>query len=303
MRNLLMLLALAAPPLALLAAPLTARADEAPERYTDQAADLIGGEPAKPEDWPASVYARAGGAACSSTVVGERVVLIAAHCVSDGKSIEFAFGPQKYTAKCTHSPDYRRDTTADWALCLTDRKVDGVLPELVAQDGSWCAKGVKVRLTGYGCTRVGGTGGNDGVYRIGEAEVTSCPSRDNDTVTKGGAALCYGDSGGPAFREYDDGSREVFAVNSRGDIRTTSYLASVFTAKAKSFFTSWQEKNGAWICGYPGSGPCRGSVVPPPPPPPPAGDCKEQLAVYEQTLSLSAAKYQALKACVNGAAQ
>lgn len=285
-------------------------ADEAPERFADAdyAPTLIGGEPAKPEEWPASVYAKAGSAACSATVVGEQVVVIAAHCVGNGKTITFSAGSNSYSAKCDHHPKYRSDSTADWALCKTDKKVAGVLPELVAQDGSWCAKDVEVQLTGYGCTRPGGGGGNDGVYRIGKAKVSSCPARDNDTITKGGAALCYGDSGGPAFKWNEDGSRELFAVNSRGDIRTTSYLSTVTTQVARDWFQKWMGDNGVWICGFPGSGPCRGGTVPPPPPPPPpGGDCTAQLAAVEEgsaavgaaNASLHVAVEQ-LKACVGG---
>mgnify|MGYP001582717257 FL=1 len=230
---------------------------------------LIGGTPANPAAWPASVYAKAGGAACSAAVVADQTVLIAAHCVDDQKSITFSVGPNQYAAKCTHSPDYRGDSTADWALCKVTKKVVGVPYESLVTDGGWCAKGKKVRLTGYGCVKEGGGGGNDGVYRIGQSDVTTCPSRNNDTVTKGGAALCFGDSGGPAFVEFADGSRQLFGVNSRGDIKETSYLSSVWTAKAKSFFAGWQATNNQVLCGWPGATGCRGGTNPPPPPPPP----------------------------------
>jgi len=53
MRKLLLCLAMASASL-----PGIATADEAPERWGPT---LIGGVPAKPEDWPASVYARANG--------------------------------------------------------------------------------------------------------------------------------------------------------------------------------------------------------------------------------------------------
>ncbi len=253
---------------------------------------LIGGVPADPAKWPASVYARAGGAACSATVVAEQTVLIAAHCVDDGKAISFSVGPNQYSAKCTHSPDYKADSTADWSLCKVTTKVVGVPYESVVTDGGWCSKGKAVRLTGYGCVKEGGGGGNDGVYRIGTADVVTCPSRNNDTTTKGGAALCFGDSGGPAFVEFPDGSRQVFGVNSRGDIKTTSYLSSMWTTKAKAFLSGWQATNKQVICGWPGATGCRGGTNPPPPPPPspppPVACAKEKVAAAGAGVAVTA---------------
>lgn len=286
--------------LALLAALAPACAGTA---YAD--ADLIGGTPADPKDFPASVYAKSSGGACSATVVGERVLAIAAHCVDNGKTVSFSVGANQYSARCTHSPDYKNDDTADYTLCLIDKAVTGVEYEHLATDGSWCAKDAEVLLTGYGCIRNGGGGGNDGVYRTGKAKVTSCPSRDNDTVTKGGAALCYGDSGGPAFRVEADGARVVFGVNSRGDIRTTSYLSTWTTAKGKAFVKKWREDNGQKICGVDDDATgCRGDGAeppPPPPPPPPPADCSDELAAHADALATGSRTFAALKACLTRA--
>ncbi len=132
-------------------------------------------------------------------------------------------------------------------------------------------------LTGYGCVQPGGGGGNDGTYRIGEAKVSSIPSRDNDIVTRGGAALCFGDSGGPAFKylNAEKTKRVVISVNSRGDIRTTSYLPATHTAMAKKFFKDFAEKNGLKICGvHADAMGCR-DAVPPMPEDTKLAECKE----------------------------
>lgn len=265
--------------------------------------ELINGTPADPAEWPASVYASMSGAACSATVVGERVLLIASHCVGNGSTARFNVGANQYTSTCTHHPDYRNNSTADWALCVVNRKVEGIPYEKVGSDASWCRAGAKVRLTGYGCIRSGGGGGNDGIYRIGEATVQSCPTgaRNFDTVTRGGAALCYGDSGGPAFLERADGGREIFGVNSRGDISTTSYLSSTYVEPAKTWFASWAAAKGVAICGVsPDARGCRGSAEPPPPPPPPPppADCGPELAAAVGTQAEAGAAVTALKACM-----
>lgn len=250
---------------------------------------LINGTVADQRDWPASVYASMGNSRCTSTVVGERVLLIAAHCVSNGGTAKFSAGGAQYTSKCTHAPDYdraawqshkeaiekgqvstaeTRNSTADWSLCVTDRVVTGIPYENINQDSSVLKTGEKLLLTGYGCLSPGGGGGgNDGKYRIGEATITGLPSgNSNDITTRGGAALCYGDSGGPAF--YIRGqARFVVSVNSRGDIKIMSYLPSVSTSVAKAFFTDWSNRNNVQICGMHASAKgCRGAIIVPPGP-------------------------------------
>lgn len=227
---------------------------------------LIGGTAADPKDWPASVYAHMSGAACSATVVGERTLLIATHCVEGGATASFSVGGNAYRAKCTNGPGYSGNSTADWSLCLVDKPVTGTPYERLLTDASKVNKGDTVRLTGYGCIRKGGGGGNDGVFRIGTAKVTSTPSgRDFDTVTKGSAALCFGDSGGAAYVETGK-ERFIFGVNSRGDISTTSYLSSVYVSTFLDFAKSWSEKTGAKICGLDADAKgCRGVDVPPAP--------------------------------------
>lgn len=259
----------------------------APAFAQDQ--NLIGGTPADPKDWPASVYASMNNASCSATVVGEKVLLIAAHCVSNGGKASFSIGPNRYTSTCTHSPDYRRDDTADWALCVVDRPVTGIKYEVLATEAAVCQAGQKLMLTGYGCTRPGGGGGNDGVYRIGEATINRCPDRDNDIVTKGSAALCYGDSGGPAFKVESDGKRKLVSVNSRGDIRTTSYLSAIFTDKAKAFIADWSSRNQLKICGvHADAKDCRDAVQPDPEP---SDDCLKELGIADKA-------FDELKACM-----
>lgn len=223
---------------------------------------LIGGRPANPAEWPASVYASANGARCSATVVGPKSVAIAAHCVGDGQSISFTAGANRYSARCTHMPEYRSNSTADWAMCLVSQEVTGVPFEVidVGNDGVPLAIGDEVQLTGYGCTNPGGGGGNDGTFRIGEANVTRLPSGSNyDTVTTGKAALCFGDSGGAMYCKKN-GKRRLCGINSRGDIRTTSYLSSTFVPKHKAWIEKWASANGAEVCGVtPNARGCRDS--------------------------------------------
>lgn len=213
---------------------------------------LIGGKPADAAEWPASVYAKAGSSACSATLVGERVLFMASHCMPNGGTVNFTAHANAYKARCAHHPEYRNgkgNETADWALCLVDRPVTGV-PFEVLGTAVPVALNQELLLSGYGCIKPGGGGGNDGIFRIGSASVKGLPgSKSYDIVTKGGAALCFGDSGGAAYR-IQGKERHIVGVNSRGDISTMSYLPSV----ALSSFTSWarawaQDANNVRICG------------------------------------------------------
>lgn len=225
-----------------------------PQRVEQPIATLIGGRTADPNDWPASMYAAMNGGRCTSTLVGQRTLLIAAHCVDNGAKATFRIKNVIYSSTCEHSPAYvAGNATADWALCVVDKTVTGVEFEIVNQDNAAVKVGDEVLLTGFGCVQPGGGGGNDGTYRVGEATVTDVPNGgdSNDIITKGGGALCFGDSGGPAFKfmDADKKTRVQISVNSRGDIRTESFLSSVSTDQAREFFKSWSKKHDQKICG------------------------------------------------------
>lgn len=222
---------------------------------------LIGGEVADPAEWPASPFANN----CSSTIVGPRVQLIAAHCVSNGGTKTFTIGTTRYSAKCSHHPSYRNNSTADWALCLVDKEVAGIPYENVATEAQYKV-GMKLLLTGYGCRTAGGGGGMDGKFRIGMATVSRIPgtSSNYDTVTNNGAALCYGDSGGGVYFINEAGERWVVAVNSRGDIARVSYLSTVWVKVAQDWMKQWSEANKAPICGIEKLPACRNFIPPVP---------------------------------------
>jgi hypothetical protein len=221
---------------------------------------LIGGVIADPNEFKASPWV----GNCTSALVGERVLFTAAHCVSNGGTKSFSIGATRYNAKCAHHPEYKGNSTADFAVCLVDKKVEGDVPFEVVASAIDYKVGDNFLLSGYGCLKWGG--GLDGKYRIGRAKITKLPSGKNyDTVTQGDVALCSGDSGGPAWFVYPDGSRKLVGVNSRSNTTTTSYLSSHATATAQSFYKSWASSNGVKICGiHSDAVGCRGAKPPGP---------------------------------------
>lgn len=221
--------------LAFMSAPLEAQVFE-PE--------LINGRPALQGEFPEAVYLSFGGSRCTGSVVGERVILTAAHCGVEGSIARFQVGQSTYSARCSQHPAYPR-TDVDLMLCKTDRPVD-VKPATL---GGPVQRGEEITIVGYGCVRPGGGGGNDGTLRVGDARVTGFSGHD---IVSRGAGLCFGDSGGPAYVKLVDafGEKHVqVSVNSKGDIRSTNYTAKVYGSVAQDWMNRWAQRNRVDVCG------------------------------------------------------
>lgn len=284
-------------------------------------ANLIGGSVTDQSQWPASGFGRSGNASCSYTIVGERTLLTAAHCVRDGGTFNFARQGVNYSAVCTHHPQYSQaawdfassvttpgnsddslpqipvGATEDWALCITNAVVQGVPYEVVAVNSAdvACINGLEITLSGFGCTRWGGS--IDGQFRVGTAPTIQCPSSQaQDLVTRGRVALCSGDSGGGAYIVAPDGSRKYVGTNSRSNTTTTSYLSSTFGPKFGSWARSWAAQKQTQICGVTADAQgCRGGGSPNPDP-----DCGDKMQAAIDAQARAGAALGELQLCLTG---
>jgi len=230
---------------------------------------LIGGNIVDKAKYPGVIRISSNGAGCTASVVGPNVVLTAAHCVDNGAKVSFKHSGLSYTSEgCVHHPGYKTNKTQDFALC----KVKDVAAPWISVNAShdFVKVGESLVLSGYGCTNKGGGGGNDGYLRMGEAKVLQVPNTGSnfDIVSKGVAALCFGDSGGPVFK-----NNKQVAVNSRGNIEDTSFTSATHMAD-ESFMIPWAKANAVEICGLTKS--CDGEKETPPEPPKPNPDPAEQ---------------------------
>jgi hypothetical protein len=227
---------------------------------------LIGGDPVSPTDYPGVFYTSQGNSRCTGTLIGNYVVASAAHCMANGASLTLTYKGVTYTGRCNHAPQYRENPTADLALCKLATAIPDAIAENINAVPSRPSVGDKIRLMGYGCINSGGGGGNDGILRSNLAKVTRVPvGTDYDTITRDTAALCFGDSGGPSFVYDETGKRYQLAVNSRGNIQDTSYLATIALTHALNFYRAWSTATGATICGlHPNAVGCREQGAPPP---------------------------------------
>ena len=206
--------------------------------------NIIGGTelPSGDKKYDSIIRISTNGAGCTASLVGPQAILTAAHCAPTGSTSTFTIKGKQYSAKMTRSPLYP-GVDHDLTLGKVSEKVEGVAYEQITA----LKLNVKdpVVMYGYGCITPGGGGGNDGILRYGDSKIISFASYNFVTRKPNGAALCFGDSGGPTFGF--DGTQ--IGVASKGNISDTSYLVNLTTQDSKSFFNTWAADNAVDICG------------------------------------------------------
>jgi hypothetical protein len=214
---------------------------------------LINARVVDPKDFPAIFYSLANGHGCTSTLIGTRILLTAAHCVKDGGSIKIHKGVDNYEGTCTVAKAYATNHSADWALCVMAAEPPGMIHETLNTNSGALQLHMDILLSGFGCAEPDNpTSASAATYRIGPATISVLPTGNSNSLEMtGGAALCFGDSGGPAFivrsealtqdSSVSASGRLVVAANSRGNLIDSSVIASISTSQAQEFIRDWRD--------------------------------------------------------------
>ncbi|WP_292104755.1 trypsin-like serine protease [Brevundimonas sp.] len=206
--------------------------------------EILGGEKSDPKAWPATLrFDGPGGTLCTATLVGARVILTASHCMRDG-AVGRAFIIDDWVdVRC-------EPVLSDVTLCLIVSPFvppEGLRFERLSANTPPLRVSDALLLQGYGCVTPEGT--RRGELFQGGAVVETLPGRWPIIRTRGGAAVCPGDSGGPAYRVFSARRREIVGLNTAGDQVVTSEISAIAHAEVRAVISTWASAPGRAICG------------------------------------------------------
>jgi Trypsin len=212
---------------------------------------IIGGQKANLEKWPASMKFEAGSTECTATVVGPTTILTAAHCLPAKPYGVITLNGVDVKAGCRPHPLYGKlaDGASKYDVALCGALAQLTLPaaaafETINVNAARPAKTDQMKLLGYGC--LSAKGKPIKTLFEGDTWVEERKTPPPIIIAKGGAAVCAGDSGGAAF-VFSGLSRAIGGVASQAPVKEgeISRLTDLSDPAIQSFLTDW----GSPICG------------------------------------------------------
>jgi subtilisin family serine protease len=204
-----------------------------------------------PQETLAIVAIRTGAGVCSGTVIGPRVILTAASCL-DEQPVTHATVEAR-SARCTAHPDFVKNITSDFALCVTKADLRTNRIEKILVDGHGLTTGQAVTVAGVGClsafspNAVQTAGFNVGIARLSARED---PKSDHFWMVAHEIALCSADRGAGAFVTSNGAPAHLLVgVGSLSDGQAISWFSSTATAEFANWANSWATSNEVQICG------------------------------------------------------
>lgn len=222
-----------------------------------------------PRRFPATFFATANGLQCTGTLVGPRVMMIAAHCVRDGGRVRLGQTGAGPAGSCNTMPGgYPGEISGDYAFCRLDAPVELPRYETMEFDPAALAARPELFAVGYGCTEPR-TGAGAGGFHTGRLPLNTLPPEDsrypNFAISDPNLSfICPGDSGGAVYllRGSQDSRRATALASHYADQRPPnaaegpiySYLSVLSTPAARDFALDLLGRWGLPVCanGLPG---------------------------------------------------
>jgi len=224
---------------------------------------IINGQEVTPGTYQYVVNLSTNGAPCTGALVGPNTLITAAHCVPNGGNATFKVGAKTYTAKMTRSPIYNYPKSDhDVALGVVSEAVTGISYVSI---GGKATQNLGIQLLGFGCTKKPNPGEapvSDGKLRIGSTVITGFKDFDMVSRQANGAAICFGDSGGPALVKVD-GKDFLLGLTTKGNLADTNWSLRLDMNESQTFLKDFASANNVKICGVNEN--C-GGITPPPAP-------------------------------------
>lgn len=236
------------------------------EASQDAQPQIVGGDKADKDEWPATFEFESGNAGkCTATAIGPRVIITAAHCIGNNTAGEIE--GRDTGLVCQNHWSWKGTQQFDISLCLSSNDIvlEGNSPYERIDILAAPAVEKPIIVLGYGCTRYGGEPVDN--LHVGLASIYQPIYIEENDFKTTGSTVCPGDSGGAGYESKGELSRKIIGIAASGSQTGVSIFAKLSNEDISYFIEYWannqkiqstHEKIEVKICGIDELYSCRG---------------------------------------------